>query len=364
MDSRQSLRVPAGRQAGGALLGVAFGVIMPLVAVLQISLLVPVLMLGGILAVHIKARCGWIAAGVALAAQLASAAYFLGGSVALMVLAACVAPALLVITQVDRKRPFFEQMKLGVPAYGAGLVAAMLIAYASFGGGMVARFVDILRAEYGRMPDSALQPLVDSVNSMLAVNGAVNLNSLMTVDSFRSQLFGVLDLMQEVYAETLPGTLLSGALLSGALSVLWGNWTMARRGLATNESFVGMGGWFLPAQLSLGAVGLWLVGLILNYSGYSGGATVYSAVSQLAGAAFCVQALSALDRRMMRSGRSLSRRRLLIALLAVAALLMRGFSSVMSYVGAASALFGSHGAIRRWIEARQNDSSDHDDPNE
>ena len=37
----------------------------------------------------------------------------------------------------------------------------------AFGSGMVAKFMDVLRAEYNRMPDAALQPMVDAVNAML-----------------------------------------------------------------------------------------------------------------------------------------------------------------------------------------------------
>ena len=75
---------------------------------------------------------------------------------------AAVLPALYVMRGVAAKRPFFEQLRGGILAFGAGLVAAMLIAYASFGGGMVARFVDMMRAEFARMPDAALQPIVDA----------------------------------------------------------------------------------------------------------------------------------------------------------------------------------------------------------
>ena len=133
---------------------------------------------------------------------------------------------------------------------------------------------------------------------------------------------------------------------------------MARRGMATNESFVGMSGWFMPAHLTLGALGLWAVGLILMLSGSANGPTVYITIAQAVGAAFAVQALCALDRRMLRADRPLSRRRLLIGLLCVAALLMRSLGSALAYVGAASALFGSHGALRRWTQNRPKDPTD------
>ena len=145
------------------------------------------------------------------------------------------------------------------------------------------------------------------------------------------------------------------------LVVLWGNWSMARQGTATNESFVGMSGWFLPAQLSFGMMGLWLVVLILMYGGYASGATVYMTIGQAVGAVFAVQFLCALDRRMMRGGSGLSGRRVMIVLLSVAALIFRSLGTFMAYVGAASALFGSHGAIKLWVQKKQDEKSDRDD---
>lgn len=361
MDFRQDIKASSGKPIGAVLVALIAGGALPFVALLQVSLLVPVLMLGGILAAYFGARHGWLPMGALIVAAAVSSAWFLGLQIALMVLATSLAPALPVSRGVARKAPFFSQLRGGIVAYVAGLLAGMLIASASFGSGMIARFVDMLRAEYDQMPDAALMPLVEWMNALLSSGGA---NQSVTVDTFRGQLAAVLDLMQQTYAQTLPGTLLSGALLSGVLSVLWGNWAMARRGMATNESFVGMSRWYLPAQVSLGAVFLWLAGIVLLYGGYESGATVYMTIGQTAGAIFAIQALCALDRRMLASGRSLPRRRALIALLAVLSLLFRGIGSVLGYVGVASALFGSRGAIRLWLQRRKGDDSNHDDSDE
>lgn len=362
MDSRQVIRVPVGRAVGSAVLGLVLGALLPLLALFQVTLLVPVLMLGGMLAVWLRARAGWWPAIALAAAATASTAFFMGVQVALMLLAAALLPSLVVLRGMSQKAPFFDQMKVGIAAYVAGLLTATVIAYVSFGGGMVARFVDLIRAEYDRMPDAALQPFVEWANSMMVVNGTMGVER-MTVDLFRAQLTGVLDLMEQTYAQALPGTLLCGAMLSGVLSVLWGNWTMARQGLATNESFVGMSRWFLPAQVTLGALGLWLAGVVLVYSGYESGATVSFTIGEVAGAVFAIQALSALDRRMVRAGRSTTRRRVLITLLAAVALILRDVGAVLAYVGVASALFGSHGVVRRW-QQQADDPSNHDDPDE
>ena len=363
MDSRQGFSVSPGRLVGSVILAILFGGLLPVISVFQISLLVPVLMLGGILAVYLKARAGWIPVAVMVAAALAASLWAMGERLTLVLLVASLLPSLSVMRGVALKDPFFDQLRTGVIAFVVGLLAAVLIAYASYGSGMVAQFMNLLRAQYDQMPDAALQPIVEWANSLLPA-GTAGAGQLMTVDFFRSQLSGMLDLLQQTYGQLLPGTLISGALLSGVISVLWGNWTMARRGLATNESFVGMSGWFMPPQLSIGAIVMWLVGLIMMYSGAANGATIHMTIAQVAGAAFAIQALSALDRRMLRADRPLGRRRALVTLFAVFALLLRGVGSALSYVGVASALFGSHGAIRLWLQRRQDDHSDRDDPDE
>lgn len=361
METNQVTHRPGGKTVGSVVLGIIVGALLPIVALFQISMLVPTLMLGGIFAAFLYARSGWAGPGALLAAALASSAFLLDGTLTLILLAAALLPALAIIRGIGQKAPFFEQLLNGIVAFVVGLLAAMFIAYAAYGGGMVTQFIDLLRTQYAQMPDSALQPLVEWANAMLPASVG---GEAITVAYFRSQLSGLLDLMQQTYARMLPGALLSGALLSGVIAVLWGNWTLARRGMATNESFVGMSGWFLPSQVSVGAVALWAVGLIIMSVNPESGETVYLTIAQTVGAAFAVQAFSALDRRMIRVGRQLGRRRLLITLLAVAALLLRGFASMLAYVGAASALFGSHGAIKRWRQRRQDDPSDQDDSDE
>jgi len=363
LDSKQIIGVTPGRMIGSIVLALILGLLLPLIAVLQISLLLPVLMLCGIVGAHLKARAGWLPAMVLFAASLGSTLWFVGAPAMFMLLLAAVLPALLITRSMAQKQPFFEQLKLGIAAYVLGLVAAMIAAYMSFGSGMIASFVDVLRAEFDRMPDAALQPFADAVNSTLALNGIRSVETV-TVEMYRAQLKGVLDLMQQTYARMLPGTLLTGAMLSGVLTVLWGNWTMARLGLATNESFMGMSRWFLPAQATVGALALWAVSLIIANSGYEAGATVHAAVGELAGSIFVIQALSALDRRMLTAGRSLSRRRTLIALLAIGALIFGGVAMVLCLTGVLSALFGSRGAVTLWRRERENDHSDRDDPEE
>ena len=64
MESKQVYRAPSGRTVGSILLALVVGALLPIAAVFQISLLIPVLMLGGIFASYLKARGGWVPAAV------------------------------------------------------------------------------------------------------------------------------------------------------------------------------------------------------------------------------------------------------------------------------------------------------------
>ena len=360
MISKQAYPLPLGKRVWGVALGLILGALLPVITLLQVTLLVPVLMLGGVFTVYLYCYAGWPAFFAFLAAGLGSTAWFGGTGMMWMILAAGMLPGALTLRGIGMKQPFFEQLRGSILFYTLGLLAAMGIARASFGGGMVAKLMDSLRAELAAMPDAAFQPLVEALNSALSVSGMQGFGRI-TVSTYRAQVSGVLDLMQQTYAQSLPGTLLSGALLSGAVSTLWGNWTQARRGLATNESFAGMSRWFLPPQVTIGALALCLAGYVIAKGGYSSGTTVYVTVFHLASAVFGIQALAALDRRMLDAGRSLGRRRTLLTLLVIGALIIQMLSTFLFIIGASSALFGSHGAVTLWRAKKKDDDSNHDD---
>ena len=173
MDSREVsvAETNRGPLGGSILLAVIVGALLPVIALVQISLLVPVLMLGGIMAAYLGTRSGWIPVGVLAVATGVSAGFLMGGTITLVLLVASIAPSAVMVLSARSKRPFFEQMNAGVIAFIGALLAATLIAYTAYGGRMIARFVDVLRAEYNRMPDAALQPMVEWVNAMLPVTG-------------------------------------------------------------------------------------------------------------------------------------------------------------------------------------------------
>lgn len=357
MDSDRFNRVSPGKLAWGIVMALIVGALLPLITLAQVASLLPVMMVGGVFTVFLQCYAGWIPAAVFTAAGLFSTAWFMDVTPMWMLLLAAFLPAGLVVRGIQQKRPFFDQLRTAIAAFAVGLLAALGVAYASFGAGMVTRFMDAVRAEIARMPDSTFTPFLDTINATLLLNGVQGVKML-TVDMYRAQINGMLDLMQETYARMLPGTLLCGALLSGIASVLWGNWRMARRGMATDESFIGMTRWFLPGQISLGALGLWLVSYLIAAAGLASGATVYTAVYQLVCTVFTVQAFAAIDRRMFAGGRALRGRRVAMGLLLVAGALVRMVGTLLFAIGVMSALFGSHGAVKLWMDKRNDDSKE------
>ena len=363
MESKQVYRAPSGRTVGSILLALVVGALLPIAAVFQISLLIPVLMLGGILTVFFYSAAGWVPAGVFVAVQLGATGWFFGPTLMAMDLAAAVLPAVLLIPGIRGTRPFFDQMRASLLLYFGGMVGAVVIAYVSFGGSTIQHFMDVMRQQFRYIPDAALAPFVEAVNSALSMEGSQTFSGI-SISDYRASLMGVLDLMQQTYGQMLPGALLSGALVSAVLTVLWGNWRMAMRGIATTRSFVGMTGWFLPAHVTLGMLVLWVVSYALAQGGISSGGAVYATVHQLASFTFLFQALSAMDRRYLDQGMSFKWRRFLIGFTLFASLVFRDLATVLMIVGICSALFGRRGTMRRLMARNDGGKGDSgpDDP--
>ena len=354
-----NLNAPMGKTVLAVVLALITGFLLPLATMLQIMLLLPVMMFGGILCVYFFCYAGPVPAGVFTICGLASTYWLMSPRMMWMLAVAAFVPALVMLRGALLKQPFFDQLRNGIIVSVLGMLTAIFIAYSGYGGDMIARFMDLIRTEISRMPDAMFQPFIDAINSSLVLSGVSG--ARMTVQTYRGQMMGVLDLMQEAYVESLPGTLLSGALLTGVLGTLWGNWTLARRGMATDQSFVGMSQWFLPTQITVGALVIWIVGYFATNGSYGAGRTRYVTVYQLASCAFVIQALSAIDRRLLRAGSSTRGRKVAIFLLGMGSLILRILGMALFTVGAISALFGSHGAVKLWLDKRRNDDHSDDD---
>lgn len=346
MTSNLPYRVPGKKLALGIVLALIVGALTPVVTLLEMSMLMPVALLGCIFAVFLFCYAGQLPAWLYTIVQLASTGVLLGERFALMMLVSGALPALLCMRLITIKAPFFDQMRMSISTCLLGMLLAVSIAYFSFGGNMIDRMAEALKRQFDLMPDAFFTPFVDMVNSALSTGSLPGVEPL-TVSGYRAQIVGFLDLMSEVYQQSLPGCLLSGAALTGVLSTLWGNWLRARRGLATAESYVGPTRWSLPKNVTLGLTLMWIAAYILAQTQYAQGETVYYTVYSLASLAFFVQALGAIDRFFFRRGASDGRRRVMVILALALGILFRLINTILFAIGAGSALFGSHGAFRR-----------------
>ena len=91
---------------------------------------------------------------------------------------------------------------------------------------------------------------------------------------------------------------------------------------------------------------IWIASYIMAQTGYASGESVYVAVYDLVNLAFFFQALGAIDRFFFRRGAPDASRRRRLVLLAILGAVIPLFGLGMFLIGAGSAMFGSHGAIR------------------
>ena len=345
MDSNQPYRIPGRRVALAMLLAAVVGAASPLLVVLELTLLLPVVAVGGVFMVFLYFYGGRLPAWLFLAVHLASAALVLDDTFMWLLLAAGSIPAMLCARGISSRQPFFNQLRASVALYAAGMLAALLIAWARFGGGIIGRAVDALLREFDRMPDAFFQPFVDAINAALKQGDFIGIRA-MTVASYRDYITGILTLAKQTYEAALPGTLLSGAAVSGVISALWGSWLMARHGLATEESYVPIDRWFLPAGVTGGLTLVWLTTYILAQLGYAAGESAYEAAFNLINVAFYFQALGTIDRFFSRRGVDARGRRRRVVAAAIIGALFRYVGLGLFVIGGCSAFFGSHGAAR------------------
>lgn len=358
MQERLVYRISGGTILAGMLLALIVGILAPLVVVAEMSLMKPVILLGCAFMVYLYCYAGRVPALLFMVVQLTSASVFLGTTFMWMFLIAGSMPAIYIARGIFTRQPFFDQLTRAIIVCVLGLVGAIYVAYSSFGGNMIGKLMDALQAQIGLMPDEMFAPYVEAVNSALSLGGLSG--EALTVASYREQISAMLSALGETYAQIVPGALLTGAALTGVLSTLWGNRVLARRGLCTEQSYVRIRDWYMPRQMTFGMTLLWIAGFMLYNSGYSGGATVYLTVYQLIGAAFAVQGLCSINRFFTRKGMSDGGRRAFVTILILLSLAFRLVALGAGILGAASSLFGSHGAFRAHAQNHDNDRPDED----
>ena len=341
-----------GKVVGCTILAVVLGVLAPLALMLQVMMPMPALSVTVLLAAALCVVGGLIPAAVLGVVALVGTLVGLGPAATVIAAIMCGPPAVVIIHGIRQKKPFFRQMFSGVAVCMACVIAAVLMAGALFGGDMIEKAVDFVRAAFEQQQDV----LWASVQEMLGgVGGGV------TQADFTGAYYDALNLMEAYYEYSLLANLLTGAAMTGVIGVLWGNWLAARRGEVTPESFRGLGEWYLPSNLTLGLLMMLLFSAILKGTSFAGGTTVWVIVSGLARVAFVIQALAAVDRRLKAQGSTRGRRTAMVVLVIVAGALSGDWFfgldlfGIVAIAGCASALFGRRGAARPIVDRIKKD---------
>lgn len=152
----------------------------------------------------------------------------------------------------------------------------------------------------------------------------------------------------------LTGVLASSALAVGIVMTAWPRMAAVRRAEEPEVPFVPLREWFMSAETALYACGLYLVTSMIVAFMPEWWYGVDYAIKQCAYVLMCVQGAAALERKLREYGMRRGLRGPMIA----AALVM--FRLPVALIGLASALFGSHGAISKWLYDRF-DGDDSDD---
>lgn len=360
MDQNLKNHYSAGKIVLGVIIALIIGALVPVVMTLQISMMTPMVMLGGLMMVLLFCFAGPAPALVLGVMQIAASAYFFSPVFGWIVLFMSVMPAWVAIRGIGSKQPFFKQMQDCLSAQTSGLLIAVIIAYVSFGGDMISKLIDAIRTEFARMPEELISSIVDGVNSTMVSMGFQE--STLTVDAYRELVSGaMLDYLQESYTRILPGSLIVGAVFTAVISVFWGNWRMARKGLATSESFVGMSAWFLPGHATGGLIFVWAASYVLMAVGYKSGENLYQTVYMLNQLVFSIQALASFNRGFLKKGVRTGKRCALTVIIWIASMLMPGLGIGLMFIGIASALWGSHGMITLRMKQQHDNDSDNND---
>jgi len=331
-----------GKVVAGVILALVIGALFPVIFSVQLSLMMPLILVCNFVMPVLFVGAGKAAVGALVFSMIASSIFFFGDISAIMLVGASVLPGIAVISGMTRRLNFFDQLRSGIITHIMGYMIAVFIANLSFGGDMISKFIDGMRAQFNALPDELILPIVDYVNAMMAnlAGGTIAPEYLVTVEEYRNIFSGtMMDVLQARYVEYLPACILTGAVVSGLISVLWGNWRMARKGLATPESFIGMSGWNFPAGFACGVFFIWITGFaFVGSSEYKSAISAYRAIDMLVQIAFLVQALACFDRMLIKRYTGLRARRVLIILLIIGALIMPGVNMILQAVGAVNLL--------------------------
>ena len=341
--SQGKVEIGLGRKIAGIVLGALLAVVAPLFLLTQVFSLMTVVLLP---AIGLVILYRWAGRGPALFSAMLMAAIdlrFMGVPMMLVMLLATILPPLLLMRVEDR--PFFEQLRYAVAAFGVGVFAAVAMLYFSYGGDMIARALNLFTQAMRMQPEENLRTLMGTVGQLLG--RALTVEDFYTIfDTMIAQLVPQFQLM-------LPQLILSGALITALFCAWVSNRMRARRGVAAPGSYVPLRDWALPASTTGGLLLILAVSGLMRLVNLKSADTVYYAVYGIAVVAFCTQALSSMARRLRLSPLRPGAQHALLIVTALMCFL--GAASVAAIYGCASALLGSRGMVQQRARDRDND---------
>lgn len=346
-----------GKVAACTVLALFLGLFQPLALMFQVMMPMPGICVATVASVVMYAGAGAVPVVVfATVAAVSSLLLFglLPGAASLLL---WLFPAVVMISGMHKKRPFFSQLRNSIIVSVAITALAVAVMALIFGQNMIGAAIDQLRYYFEGQKElfwEVLSPMFRSAEGSLSMEEFVETYY---------QMFNILQLYYEYY---LLANLLGGAAISAMVGVLWGNWQLARRGEVTTESFRGLSEWYLSSNTTYGILLTLIASKLLSLTSMAGAETAWMVVSTLGSIAFAVQCMAAMDRRMKRNGSSVGRRIFLLVLLAVfgssagAMLFGMELMDLLAIAGCASALFGSRGAAKPMIQKIKNNMDGED----
>ena len=341
MESTARYKPSARKIVFFSLIALVIGALHPILLMYQTLLLAWLPYVYVIAAALLYAGGGIIPAAIMGVVGIAGAYWSMSPTIATVTLPLTVLPAVVIVLGIRARKPFFIQLRNALIAAVAGALLAIVLAIALIGGDMVSQFMDVLRS----ISDGAMPSLYEIYLPVLKSRDAS-----VTYEQFLAAYREVLATMQILYETNLAGAVLADSIVTALIAALWGNWISARHGDATAESFIGLAGWHMPSNMTIGLLLALAAGGILAAIGMRGAEIAWASL------AFCVQLFAANDRRLKSAGATRGRRTGMGILLYVLILIVPIAKMLAPLIGAASALFGRTGAVTLWKQ--KHDQSD------
>lgn len=342
MNRFDGVRPSVGKVVASCILAMILGAVQPLAVIFQMILPAPGISLAMIASAAFYGSAGVVPVIVLGVTSMLSCLLMFGLPTGIVSMLLWLIPAIVIILGMRKGGVFFKQLTKGIAAAVAATVLAAVCMVALNGPDVIEMFVDQMRRNFTSQQELFYQTL----SAMFSAE--------MTLEQFAEMYYTSFNTLQVYYQYYLIANLLCGAIASACIAVLWGNWKIAKRGMATAESYRGLSQWYLPANTTWGLLLMLAAGFITSKIGADALQTVWIVVESLCQLAFVIQFLGALNRRMQ-NGSSYAARTIMIALL-----LMMGYSTglieIMAILGGVSALFGSKGAAKALIDKFKNNT--------